>query len=88
MKITAIVLSFAFLVVVGSSSNSDAGRRAQMSGYEATYHSTGSCKAGACNVKKLTDHIGRPPQLAAYLTPMSPLGHFSGIAVPARNVRC
>jgi hypothetical protein len=52
MKITAIVLSFAFLAVIGSTSDSYAGRRAQMSGYDATYHSTGRCKAGACTVKK------------------------------------
>jgi hypothetical protein len=54
MKFTAIVLSFAFLAVIGSVSDSYAGysRRAQMSGYDATYHSTGRCKAGHCAVKK------------------------------------
>jgi hypothetical protein len=53
MKIATIVLSFAFLSLLGSS-NSDAGysRRAQMTGYDATYHSTGRCKAGHCNVRK------------------------------------
>jgi hypothetical protein len=52
MKVTAIILSFAFLGVIGGASDSYAGRRAQMSGYDATYHSTGRCKAGDCKVRK------------------------------------
>jgi hypothetical protein len=60
MKITAMILSLAFLAVIGTASDSFAGRRAQMSGYDATYHSTGRCKAGQCVVKKhmapKTDH--------------------------------
>jgi hypothetical protein len=54
MKITAMILSLAFLAVIGTASDSYAvySRRAQMSGSDATYHSTGRCKAGHCAVKK------------------------------------
>jgi hypothetical protein len=65
MKIAAIVFSFAFLLVIGSTSNSDASqsRRAQMSGYDATYHSTGRCKAGHCAVKKpMAPHMKKMPK--------------------------
>jgi len=52
MKITAIILSLAFLAVIGTASDSYAGysRSAQMSGHDATYHSTTRCKAGHCAV--------------------------------------
>jgi hypothetical protein len=65
MKITAIILSFAFLTVIGSSSDSYAGysRRAQMSGYDATYHSTGRCKAGHCATKgHMAPHMKKMPK--------------------------
>jgi hypothetical protein len=54
MKITAVSIVLAFVVACAFSSSADAGysRRAQMTGYDATYHSTGKCHQGACAPKR------------------------------------
>jgi hypothetical protein len=54
MKITAVSTVLAFVIACAFSFSADAGysRRAQMSGYDATYHSTGKCHQGACTPKK------------------------------------
>ena len=61
MKI-AVPAIIALFVAFSFSSAAEAGysRRAQMSGYDATYKSTGKCTAGACAAKKGAKKPAKP----------------------------
>jgi hypothetical protein len=54
MKNIAVSVLLTFIVACSFTSSANAGfsRRAQMTGYDATYHSTGKCHGGACAPKK------------------------------------
>ena len=51
MKVLATVLAVSFLTVVIGGSDANAARRGSMSGYDNTYHSTGKCFNGGCQLK-------------------------------------
>jgi len=53
MKILAVVWAVSFLAVLIGASDANAARRGSMSGYDNTYHSTGKCVNGACQLKGL-----------------------------------
>ncbi len=52
MKVVILAVSFALLAIASSFSTTALARhRAQMSGYDSTYKSTGKCTADACAPK-------------------------------------